>query len=420
MRIQFFLIIFSIFSIACTAQEFTTFKNGMIYSESTMTKLGKIVDSLHLEYAACDLNKVFYTKQQSKGCIIRMNSGNIIQAKTDMENGISLQDFIVKYPDARVQKDALIIKSREKDYKGNEFTSYHEISVQDDYGLQVREKYKKSQYEKPANDTWIFSYEKKTSYYEESMDAFYFPENFKSIALDQKYSRQVIYADCLTDISTTKFLESTKKKGYADALAVLPENWRKLSVQEKEELLDSMRSAQAVGGCSQDMSPRIQAINMALLSAETGRWEIFLKSHLDMMNDRFERVSDGSYAWKDRKTYIRELEELDINVFDLLFGTFFRLGNGEKNHYYSSISRLGRAVSESKEKDKFMDRMIYLMVDEKLDDYNRLMAYFLYLNCNAYTKSETEKKINSNRLLQSSKKLPLYLAYQIDKEKKNQ
>lgn len=76
--------------------------------------------------------------------------------------------------------------------------------------------------------------------------------------------------------------------------------------------LELKRSRIVVGGCSQDMSPRVHAMNIALLSAETINWEIFLRSHLDIMNDNFERMSDGSYAWAGRKTYIKELEVLDF------------------------------------------------------------------------------------------------------------
>ena len=81
-----------------------------------------------------------------------------------------------------------------------------------------------------------------------------------------------------------------------------------------------MRETRVVGSCSMDSSPREHAINIAMLSAETTDWSVFLRAHLDIMNDRFDRVSDGSYAWKDRNTYIKELEQLDINVSDLIFG----------------------------------------------------------------------------------------------------
>ena len=49
-----------------------------------------------------------------------------------------------------------------------------------------------------------------------------------------------------------------------------------------------------------DNSPRIHALNIAKLSAETINWEVFLRAHLDIMKDKFERMSDGSYAFGGR------------------------------------------------------------------------------------------------------------------------
>ena len=105
------------------------------------------------------------------------------------------------------------------------------------------------------------------------------------------------------------------------------------------------RNRVVVGGCSMDNSPRLHALNIARLSAETVNWETFLRAHLDIMNDRFERVSDGSYAQAGRQTYLRELEELDINVPDLLLGISLRIENASRNHYFGSLSRLGRALA---------------------------------------------------------------------------
>jgi len=43
-----------------------------------------------------------------------------------------------------------------------------------------------------------------------------------------------------------------------------------------------------------DESPRTHARAIALLAAETNNWDILLRAHIDIMNDRFERRSDGS------------------------------------------------------------------------------------------------------------------------------
>jgi len=58
----------------------------------------------------------------------------------------------------------------------------------------------------------------------------------------------------------------------------------------KNDALQLKRNRRVVGGCSMDSSPRYHAFNIALLSAETTKWDVFLKSHLNIMNVRFNRV----------------------------------------------------------------------------------------------------------------------------------
>ena len=163
-----------------------------------------------------------------------------------------------------------------------------------------------------------------------------------------------------------------------------------------------------------DNSPRIHAMNIAVLSAETVNWETFLRAHLDIMNDRFERVSDGSYAWSGRKTYIRELEELDINVADLMLGISLRIENPSQNHYYGSISRIGRALSETQNSNEIETKMLEMIQDSQLDDHNRLLIYYLFQNYNYYIKDEAQKAQNTNKLKTAVQTLPDYLSTRLE------
>ena len=401
--------------------EFTTFKNGLIYSEDTMSKLGKIVDSLHLKYKVCDLDQKFYSKQQTKGHLITLEKEHVENAKKDIDNHISYEDFIVKYPNAVVRKDLLIIKSKIKNYRDKDVITYNEIDFGVDYGVEIEKDYSQKLFEHNGENSWIYEYNDKDNYTDEKITAFYFASEFKKVLLEPEYSRQIIYSDCLIDTSSTKFIELNQdnedKDLNHDFSVNLPLNWRKLSHSKKTEILEQMRSEKAVGSCSQDTRPRVQGVNMALLSAETGRWDIFLKSHLDIMNDRFDRLSDGSYAWKSRQTYIKELEELNINVYDLIMGITFRLDNPVKNHYYGSVGRLGRAVSEAKDREKFMSQMLAMIEDEKLDDYNRVISYFLFMSCNNYINDKNLQKLNSDKLKISVAKLPVYIYEKIKNDK---
>jgi hypothetical protein len=184
----------------------------------------------------------------------------------------------------------------------------------------------------------------------------------------------------------------------------------------KKAALELKRSRIVVGGCSMDQAPRIHALEIAVLSAETVNWETFLRSHLDILNDNFSRSSDGSYAWGGRKTYIRELEKLDINVTDLLLGITLRLENPSQNHYFGSIRRLGRALSESSHSKEVESKMLDMIASDSLDDYNRLLIYYLFLNYNHHMDDESRKKDNVVNLKKAVLRLPEYLAIRIKPE----
>lgn len=182
----------------------------------------------------------------------------------------------------------------------------------------------------------------------------------------------------------------------------------------KEEELELKRNRRVIGGCSMDSSPRVHAQNIAVLSAATIKWEIFLRSHLDIMNDRFDRVSDGSYAQGERQTYIKEIEVLDINVLDLILGISLRIDNPSKNHYYSSINRVGRALSESSKPELVETSLLNMIKDKDLDDYNRVLMYYLFDNYNYNLKDEKTKENNESKLKLAVATMPDYISSRLN------
>ena len=392
------------------SQEFTIHDNGLIYSEQTMDKLGHIVDSLNLKFKTCELDKTFYSKYQTIGHIIELEEGDLEQAQKDMDNQMPLDAFLAKYPQASIEKNNLIIKYKYENYEGKEIVEIEHFDLKSDYGFGISSE-DISLYDKDLQNQWLCRYYSDEYYSKSSITAFYFPNKFTSVAIPQQYALMIGYADCLIDTTTNKFKEELEE-GWVN----LPENWASLSTKKQSRLLDKMRSTRVIGFCSQDSRPREHAVNIALLSAETANWEVFLKSHLDIMNDRFERVSDGSYAWGARKTYIKELEMLDINVIDLILGISLRIENPAMNHYYGSIGRLGRALSETQNQDEVEKMMLSAIADTSLDDYNRLLMYFLYKNYNYHLEDETLQQKNKSKLAAVAESLPEYYSSRLNKE----
>ncbi len=320
---------------------------------------------------------------------------------------------------------------------------------------------------------WVYSVHYSEYAGASSLRAFYLYDDFTSKALPPFYARLVQYADCLIDTTTTVMIEGSAQGDFLDYMSTTAigmfrfeksaedfssieeyyeaeEQHKQSQAQQLSELLsgqqgigktvkamlvDSLcecrypeemeefigrnvskelalelkRRRKVWGSCSMDDSPRIHAQQIASLAAETVRWDVFLRAHLNIMNDRFDRASDGSYAWAGRKTYIRELEELNINVHDLLFGITLSVDNPAEHHYYGSIGRLGRALSETREAEAFQNRVLSMIHDNNLDAYNRVRCYLLYLSYLYNLPDENESRQQLLRLRDSVETFPEFL-----------
>ena len=64
-----------------------------------MKKLSQVVDVRNEKFQSCDLNKVFYAKQQVIGHYINLNSGDIKSAQSDLDKAISFKEFCISMQD---------------------------------------------------------------------------------------------------------------------------------------------------------------------------------------------------------------------------------------------------------------------------------------------------------------------------------
>ncbi len=443
-----------------------------------MGQLENIVDSLNLKFKTCELHKTFYSRKQARGHYISLRSGDIKEAKKDLERQMSFSDFMKKHPTAKLEKDLMIVKFKYQNYKGDDVVEFNAII--DPY--EIRKEKNLYKYDRPLKNKWVFNHWKKDEYREASISAFFFQTDFESTKIPEKYARMIQYSDCMVDTSTTIFIgkknrrsealqknskvekfmnyiadktdqpiynEDNKDKYYRDLNIWNSKKFEKIdnslakdekfqnllkeateaalsdggSSDEFEEYvgkyfskaseLKLKRSREVIGFCSQDQSPRIHAKKIALLAAETVNWETFLRAHLNIMNDNFARASDGSYAWAARQTYIRELEELEINVPDLLFGICLQTENPSQGHYYGSTARVGRALSETQNPQEIETKLLNIIRDKELDDYNRIIAFYLFLNYNNNLKDENHKKENEGLLKLALNDFPDYLAQKL-------
>lgn len=141
----------------------------------------------------------------------------------------------------------------------------------------------------------------------------------------------------------------------------------------KSKALDLKRARIKTGFCSVDNSPRQYLAELAILSAEAGRWDVFLRAHLDLMNDRVRRNSDNSLMYKRRGIYINELEALPLDLTQLFPGMIFRIDNAPNHHYYNTLTRSSRCMALSKDSLFYCKEMLSIAADTTLDPYNRIL-----------------------------------------------
>lgn len=453
--------------------EFKIYANGLIYDETTMQKLGDIVDSLNLKFRSCDLSHPYFSNAQGMAHLVEIPNKEILKA---IDDGVSFSTFADKYPRLVKQRDLWIVKTTYESYNGRKYISYDALpSATDQFSVKLNNK--KSNHK---NSGWVVDEDGDMAFYIEKLEQYELPFN---------YARLIQYVDCMIDTTAEIYFPEAEgaiyqqvdetseayrfivwaeafphKPKYPDhkklkrhnadsiyeAYRIRSAQWDSLRIVEldrrmntssygrellasaadealstrnsdarfefyvdrylsKDTALRLMRSRRVIGNCSMDDSPRYHAMNICKLAAETTKWDIFLRSHLDIMNDHFERQSDGSYAWGGRKTYLKELEALDIPTIDLLIGTSLRVSNVSDNHYWSSIRRTGRALSDTADKDALEQRLVTMISDDKLDPYNRLLMAYLFSNYIHHLDDEVRKKASQNKLDRAMETTPQYV-----------
>ncbi|MBS1564330.1 MAG: hypothetical protein JST39_08060 [Bacteroidetes bacterium] len=179
----------------------------------------------------------------------------------------------------------------------------------------------------------------------------------------------------------------------------------------KQLALEMKRRRIVVGACSRDDRPRVYMTEIARLAADVADWPVFLRAHLNIMNDRTTSMFSSNYAQAKRKTYLKEIEMLDINVQDMLLGTSLSISNPSGYHYYGSPNRIGRAFAETQDSAFLEKRVLAAIQDGQLDEYNRYIMQCIFLEY-IYYLPDCEHRLRCLEKLEAAQKsFPAYLSY---------
>lgn len=414
---------------AQTATEMDIY-NGLMYAPADMKELKITADSLGLQFKQCKSPFSFTAWHQAPAlCIVASTQESLEGLMKDLDKGIDLATLKARYGHwITGAPSAALVAHNNKAFFAGDARSFRQLYT---------DEAKFAAWSGSKRGNWVYntssSYSKKGEF--NIITAWQLQGSFQAPVIPETYGQLLAYVDCLVDNSTQPMLRrnnSPKPDENLESLRkyVIKKNNRKFKLMEelpdedlynyvcahyendntirriadelmlddmegysvvdlayyvgesipKEKMLELKRTAQVRGYCSMDDRPRRHARDIAVLASQTHQWPVFIRAHLNIMNDYMERNSDGSYAQARRKTYLKELDELNINTTDLLLGSTLRASNTVPGHYFGDPGRYGRALSEAKDPLAFEARAKKMLKDKQLDDLNKLMIFNLYVS----------------------------------------
>ena len=215
-----------------------------------------------------------------------------------------------------------------------------------------------------------------------------------SLAADTAFKR--LLATTVAEVREKKYRPFIYLERYMDAYS-------------PEAALDIRRSWQEVATCGMDhLTHRLYAMHIAYLAAETGDWPVFLQAQLSVAVDPDGQFPDSSRPGY-RSTFLRELEELNIGVDDILLGN--ELTSPWPDPSFSRARELGRTLAlEGGDRHRLEETVLQLIEDNGLDTYHRLDMHYLFLNYESFLPAGSERSKALMRLEKADKTLPDYLS----------
>jgi hypothetical protein len=444
--------------------EFRVYDNGLIYDSLTVMKAGQMVDSLNLYFETC-APKRFRSLEQGYGTYVSTFADSA-EAHEIMTGAICLENLLTKFPSATVLKDIWIAKAH-VDHFGKKVIQYisaeglvrvqaPDVAANDkSTGWVFHYQYPtlKAVYVNNLRSTEIpRSYTALIQYVDCLIDTAVtiFPEAHKRAAeaLPENESKLKAFLDLAND-----FEPAPEEPEYAggeawrerwDQYNEDAENWnaRRLAALDRKmenpthvkllndavdeaiaypsdleidqyavryfppaRVLSLKRSYQVFRTCGNDRGPTFHATSICQLAVKANQWDIFLRAHLDVMNDYFYDYNEVDTT-TGRKTYIRELEQLGIRSVNLLVGTCLRSRDVNINHYQGSVSGMGRALAESPHRDEVIDLLRAMVADKRLDLFNRIAMTHLLFSYNYELANTPDYQANLERINQAVATLP--------------
>lgn len=186
--------------------------------------------------------------------------------------------------------------------------------------------------------------------------------------------------------------------------------------RSKELALHLKRSHFPVACCGMSSRPYLHRRDIAVLAAQTAEWNVFLRTHIDVVYDDYRKNPDGTITFLGDRTMVPVLQEFSLDVEALLLGSVLRVDNRHKNAYIGGAYNMGNVIARMPERDEILNNIRNMIGNHQLDDFNRLRMFNVYWTCLIESNSREIPESLVATLRSAVDLLPPYLAQTIDLE----
>ncbi|RYY98026.1 MAG: hypothetical protein EOO11_09240 [Chitinophagaceae bacterium] len=418
--------------------EFGAGPDELLYPGSTLFKL-RVLAAFRLWWKELlEPPKPYRSRPQARGRYFYLSGWKAASAPRDMDRHILYRDFVAKY--GKSSPEMLVVKERYQDAEGRLSSMIAVVDLDSDIGLRMDGR--PGAYDSAGKGSWCYVEEPypggkdiRAIYVTTDFSTQPLPERYgymlrytdrltdSSEALFRPGARPVVDAfpePPVEDSATRRFLDYAHaatgagyRAGYyrvtlleaeVCTLRALrlrdPEFNRLLHAGMAEALGDGFPSAEfqayaevlvspvaalelkrrcvLKGSCSRSQGPRAHVYAIAQLAGRASRLPVFLRAHLELLNDHFFRESDNSIAFEERGTYEGELDRQGIRSIDLLLGTLLRTEDPGAHRVQGNGYRIGEVLAYMPGEPFWTGRLAEMWGDPELDEYNRVLAGRVY------------------------------------------
>ncbi len=387
----------------------------------------EVIDSLQSLYEIkeqlfnqCKSNESYYSLSNTSATLLYNASARKESFSTSLDH-LSKDSILVKFPETKVVSNVFVVKKN--DLPSLDYHSYAALingewlTFKSAKGAQAPNFARSASHMIGRNGVHYFDC------------ALYFDKEWNYQLIDPKFGDLITYSLCVVDAKTPVFLSNTKTIsrqgkdegfdliGYIDSLAQFQykdslsrsdrekrEDWirhfaaedlqlknayysilekgyhqfvhptlEQLAFQfEDEEGLLAFHRNQAIrGSCSMDDRPIKQLEKIAHNAALLMDWDLFIKTHLDLINNRYLASAYSSYGVANRKNPANSLEII-FDPMDLFLGTILQYHQKSEKQYQSNRFQIAKSILALQEKEVLIEKLIEMSRHSGLDVYNRL------------------------------------------------